>query len=385
MKIMMLASNYYPINDVSSIRIHSYCKALVKVGVKVTVLIIYPSKLNDLPNEGVFEGVHFKFITNGNLYVKGKFQKLYSRLSGLNTIRRLIRKERPEAILSYHDNLLSNLSLRLFLNKRIPFIVDKTEYPYGYFSMSKFRKFITDWQLSLFSAFIVISKELFRFYAKYSNNIFLLPMTIDPNRFENIIRENEVEPYIALTFGTHNRDGLFDSIIAFNEYVKIVGEEKAMKLVLIGDFKKLREKFPECERIMEYISIHSLGKFVDFKGLVAIQDVPQLLINASCLITTPSKFESGGFPTKLGEYMLSGVPVVATSAGEISEYVRDRHDIFLCEVGDLESIANNILFVQDNKEFSRHVALNAIITAQTKFNADTYARKLLDFIKENGK
>jgi glycosyltransferase involved in cell wall biosynthesis len=381
----MLASNYYPINDVSSIRIHSYCKALVKVGVKVTVLIIYPSKLNDLPNEGVFEGVHFKFITNGNLYLKGRFQKLYSRLSGLNTIRRLIRKERPEAILSYHDNLLSNLSLRLFLDKKIPFIVDKTEYPYGYFSMSKFRKFITDWQLSLFSAFIVISKELFRFYAKYSNNIFLLPMTIDPNRFENIIKENKVEPYIALTFGTHNRDGLFDSIIAFNEYVKIVGEEKAMKLVLIGDFKKLSEKFPECERIMEYISTHSLEKFVDFKGLVAIQDVPQVLINASCLITTPSKFESGGFPTKLGEYMLSGVPVVATSAGEISEYVRDRHDIFLCEVGDLESIANNILFIQDNKEFSRHVALNAIITAQTKFNADTYARKLLDFIKENGK
>ena len=129
------------------------------------------------------------------------------------------------------------------------------------------------------------------------------------------------------------------------------------------------------------INDDSLKNRIQVLGKVDIDEVPQILINASCLLTTPNSYISGGFPTKLGEYMLSGVPVVATNAGEISDYVEDRNEVILVPVGDIDSIAEQILFVEQHPSEVKIMAENAKRKVCTTFSADTYVNNLIRFLQ----
>ncbi|KAF5039732.1 Glycosyl transferases group 1 [anaerobic digester metagenome] len=376
----MIASQYFPIKDVSSLRIHSYCKSLVKHGVDIKVLVIYPSQEN-ISLIGNFEGVNYQFLSNKKSYQKNVFSKFYSRFLGLLFIGKYIRRKKIDAVLSYHDNFLTNIFLKCFTSlASIPYILDKTEYPYGYFRKSNFQKRIIKFNLKLFDGFIVISKELKSFYTNFSENVFLLPMTIDSDRFQEVLNKEKSKPkYIALTFGTHNRDGLYESVVAYHKYYKM-NTLNPFLLYLVGDYAKLCEKFPECYQIINYIKSNRLTNNIFILGKQPIEKVPSILIGASCLLTTPIRYASGGFPTKLGEYMLSGVPVVATNAGEISDYVINKFDILLSNVGDLTDVARNILFIQEHPLEAFKIGRNGMNTAKTKFNADTYINDLIKFI-----
>lgn len=383
MKIVLIASNYYPILDVSSIRIHSYCKALAELGIDITVLIVYP--LKDHPKDIVkrFEGVKYKFLMDWDEYICGKAKKWNKRIKGLKKIKNFVDNNKVDVILSYHDNFLTNIFIKSFVStEKIPYIIDKTEYPYGYADMNLIKRIYTNLCLKFFDGFIVISDELRTFYKKFSNHVFLLPMTIDPNRFDETRDRSEYDkylPFIALTFGTHGRDGLFDSIKAYHKYT-FLSQSRCMNLLLIGDFDGLVDKFPITKSIAEYIESNKLFRKIIFVGKKPISEVPSILIKATCLITTASEYNSGGFPTKLGEYMLSGVPIVATNAGEISNYLQNNKDLFLCPVNDIDCVANRILYIQNHPNEAKVIASNALETAKTKFNAKTYVNSLLNFI-----
>lgn len=381
MKLILIASYYYPIIDVSSLRIHSYCKALAEDGVVVTVLMVYPPE-SEFFEDGSFEGVNYVLLGDAKYYYGTFITKLYYRLSGIVKISRHIFLGDIDAVLSYHDNLFTNLCVRAFsIIKKLPFIIDKTEYPYGYFHLSKSRKLLEKFNLSLFDGFIVISTELKDFYSKFSKKVFLLPMTIDPSRYDKIeVSKNKEKQYACLTFGTHNRDGLFDSVKAFHKYLQR-SHEKAFQLYLVGDYLTMCEMFPECLNIKKYIIDNNLADVISFLGKLPIDEVPVVLRGASCLITTPLSYSSGGFPTKIGEYMLSGVPLVATAAGEIPKFLTNGYDSFLCEVGDLDEVAEKILYVENNPLKCAIVGRNAILTAKVKFNASTYIDELCNFIK----
>ena len=97
-------------------------------------------------------------------------------------------------------------------------------------------------------------------------------------------------------------------------------------------------------------------------------------------MTTPLEYVSGGFPTKLGEYLLSGVPVVSTSAGEIEKYLTHNENIFLSAIGDLDGIAQNILFIDQNVNQAAAIGESGKNLALKVFNADTYSKKIIEFL-----
>jgi glycosyltransferase involved in cell wall biosynthesis len=379
----------FPDGNVSSIRILSYCKALAKEGVFVKVLIIAPTAeaaINEYKS-GSRDGVEYQYITNITWKNKNtpNYVKFFYYIVGFFKSLKYLRQDKINCLLSYHNELLSNVFYRIVTKLiGISFIIDKTEYPNGYFKMSKFRKRIEHFKLKMFDGFILITKELEMFYAQLTDyepeKYFLLPMTIDADRYKGITKSSKNKRYIAVVFGTHNRDGLYDSVIAYHKYYKLKGH-LPLDLVLIGDFFGLCQSFPECKAILNYIKINNLESNVDFKGLVPINDVPDILTNAECLLTTPLEYVSGGFPTKLGEYLLSGVAVVATSAGEIQNYLTHKKNILLSSPGDLDDIAQNILFIDKNRNQAHSIGESGKDLAMKVFNADTYSKSLIEFLK----
>ncbi len=371
----------FPKGNVSTLRILSYCISLVKKGFFVKVYLISPTKEARINNEvkGIYKGVNYEYMTsitwkknNPNIFYKfyfylvGIFKSLYS-----------IHKDDISILLTYHDELLASFLYRIFtLIKRMNYILDKTEYP------SNRKKNI---KYLLYDKIITITYELESFYVKMKKDdfskVFLLPMTIDKNRYENSIKKSCVSfKYIAVVFGVHNRDGLLQTVLAYRDYV-ILDSDDSMKLVLIGDYEVLKEKHPEVMEIEKIINENNLNKLIDFKGLIPIDEVPNILINAECLLTTSLGYKSGGFPTKLGEYLLSGVPVIATNVGEISKYVSHEENILLTEPNNSQQIANSILYLKNNKSIAKKIGTNGRSLALVAFNADTYVDNLILFIK----
>ena len=342
----------FPKGNVSTVRYTSYLKSLVKEKCYTFVLIYCPTRMAAHINNrfGIYEGINYQYATKPTW---GKYYNIL--IKGLYLI----------------IGLLSSI-------KDIKYIGDRSEYPNIQVRNSKFRMFFFKIQMSLFDGLIIMTKELVQFYKKCSkkeNYIFLLPMTIDRHRFDSAKIKPQQQPYIAVVFGIHNRDGLYESLMSYSLYCKEYGGKYDM--VLIGDY----DNMPNKEILDLVINDDSLKNRIQVLGKVDIDEVPQILINASCLLTTPNSYISGGFPTKLGEYMLSGVPVVATNAGEISDYVEDRNEVILVPVGDIDSIAEQILFVEQHPSEVKIMAENAKRKVCTTFSADTYVNNLIRFLQ----
>ena len=198
-------------------------------------------------------------------------------------------------------------------------------------------------------------------------------MTIDCHRFDNISKPEIEYEYIAVVFGVHNRDGLLESIKSYNRYRELGG---TYHLLLIGNYEGMPNK-----SVLDKEMGNSIYKeCIHICGLLPNDKLPGILAGASCLMTTPNSYPSGGFPTKFGEYMLSGVPIVATIAGCLLKYVAADTEVKFSKPMDIESIATNLLYVENHKQESHEMAMRAKAKAKTVFNAETYIPNLLKFL-----
>lgn len=375
----------YPEGEASTVRIHSYCKALADYGCFVKIYILTPlTHNNNIETMGVYENVHFEYIF-GVKWVDGisKIGKIGVYIRSLFRLRKKIVADNINCILTYHDELCFNIVMKLYANiYKIPFIIDKTEYPYHFFEKNWIQKKLAICQFSLYDGIIAISKELFDFYSMYKKNVFLLPMTVNPLIYNNLGAEDASEDYIAVVFGIHNRDNIRDSILAYIEYFKKCQPNFLMKLYLVGDFEMLIKRFPENKGLRQLINDSECRDSIKIIGHKKNKEVINILQNAKCLLSTPLRYTSGGFPTKLGEYLLSGNPVVITNAGEIAYYLENNVSAFLCEAGNIQEIANALLFVATNPNVAKEVGRQGQKVAFEKFNAAKYVPKLLGFVEQ---
>lgn len=382
LRIGLLTMAPFPIGNVSTLRFTSYLESLVRNGAYAKVIIYSPTTMAKHISEkqGEHKGIEFEYATR---ITWGKYTnnivKFYYLIVGILNSIKILRKDRINTVILYGDNpsivnFIVKIACILFSCR---YIGDRSEYPTVKQRSSRLKMSIYKFKNSLFDGMIVMTHELERFYSSIlakSKKTFLLPMTIDTHRFDQAILIEKKKAYIAVVFGVHNRDGLYESISAYFKY-RNQGGSYALKI--IGDF----ERMPNKNDLLTLIE--SQVYEVEIMGQMPITEVPDILANASCLLTTPNYYESGGFPTKLGEYMLSGVPVVATRVGELEEFVTNNYDIILAEPGNIDEISKKLLWIEKHPEEAKKTAIKAFETASHDFSADTYIPQLSEFLQNH--
>lgn len=382
-EIYIIFHGPFPKGNVSTLRVLSYAKALVNKGYQVTVFIPSPTKdasVNDSAI-GYFEGVKYNYVIG--ITWKNKVNlliKLIYYIIGLIKISYKIIKNRPQFVLLYDSEIIRNFIFSI-LSKimSIKLVMDITEYPKGFKNHGKFRKKLEKFSLFGFNKLITITNELCLFYNSWLNvQSFLLPVTIDPKRFD-FSNELEVEPYILCLFGTHNRDSIIDTILGYVKYNELTSSP--LKLYMVGDIEKLCELYQENKKIFEILEKEKIEENVKFLGVIKSDNIPKLLKKSMCLITTPREFVSGGFPTKLGEYLLSGRPVIATKVGELSSYLTDNKNVFFVSPNDSTGLGKKIHYVENNPFKSNLIANNGKELALKVFNANYYINDLIKYVE----
>lgn len=384
-RIGILTPNPFPYGNVATNRFSTYARAISNKGIYVKVYILKGTEIDGFvvnPNtEGRFNGIDYQYMAKSTIWnVEWNFFfKIILYLQGIFFCVQQLKKDKINSIILYtNDGIYMFVFGVLSKLWGIRYLIDKSEYPINYHTKKK--SFFYKFYLKLFKLFdgvIVMTKELESFYTKLINKnavCIYFPMTVDLSRFVGIEKKTKNDDqYIACVFGTHDRDCILDTIDAFLLFKDTY--RLNVKLKLIGDYERLQNRLV----VKSFLDLNKSNYKEDvlFIGPISVTQMPSMLIDAYCLITTPREYSSGGFPTKLGEYLATGNPVLANDVGEISSFLRHCESAYLSSPGDISGISNNLYRVFHETVSAKLIGEKGKEVAIKYFSANVYIDSIL--------
>jgi glycosyltransferase involved in cell wall biosynthesis len=228
------------------------------------------------------------------------------------------------------------------------------------------------------SGIYVISTYLMTYFSQYIdlNKIIIINMTVDHDRFIGKWPSPFSFKYIVYCGTMYgNKDGIHDLIDAYDR----IKYKTDLKLVLIGDTLDKRSIY-----IKDLIREKNLEDRIVLTGSVESVEIPRYLKNAEILVLSrPDNLQAkSGFPTKLGEYLMTEKPIIITSVGDIPNFIKEGKNGFLVNPGNSELFAQKILYVSNNYKMAIEVARGGKETALNSFNYIIESAKLISFMNQ---
>jgi len=395
MNIVILSVYPFPNGFAATNRLISYSKGLIELGNNVTNIIVRPTEKYGSANSSIrgnYQGINYLYSNTTPYWSKYFPLKLLQLIKGfinsLVVLSNLNRNKKIDIIIVNIDIFIYDLVYSLFskfiLKRRVVFISDeypyalrKNRFPYKYIPM--LFKVVEKFAYRTFDGIIVMTKSLQEYFKRITENnipIELVLMTVEVERFEitNIKRNNE--KYLAYIGDlTLEKDGLDIMIKSFGIVNKYYPE---YRLKIAGSTKNVED----VQVLKKLVKELDLEEYVDFIGKLNRDSVPEFLNNAEILLLSRpySDRAQGGFPTKLGEYLATGLPIVVTAVGEIPDYLSDGVNAYLAVPGSIESFSNKLLFALNNPEHSKQIGLAGKEVAKQVFNYKVQSKIMADFL-----
>lgn len=377
----------YPSGTAPSNRVHLYCKALKEANGFPFVINLH-STFNTQQNFnylGRYEGVPFYYSQKTPLretrFIQRNINKIKGLINAIVITKRLQIKYNIK-VLFYATTFFDELIFFIFLKlMKISMIRDCSEAPLFIIHEKKAIKlnnFFLQLKFKMYDEIIVISDHLNNYYSSIFpiNKIFQIPILVDMERFRYCIKSGtKAKKTITYTgYMGGNKDGLENLIEAMAMVRKKISNAQ---LKLVGSASK--EDMIRLKNIVENLG---LADFVFFSGPKRTDEIPAILGNSDVLVLArPNNNQArAGFPTKLGEYLASGKPVVITKTGEIPKYLIDCESAYLSEPDDINNFAEKVIFAL-NDENSKKIGAKGMEIANKNFNYKLYGKKILEIIQ----
>ena len=113
--------------------------------------------------------------------------------------------------------------------------------------------------------------------------------------------------------------------------------------------------------------------------------MPQILKNAKVLALDRPKNKQAdyGFPTKLGEYLLTENPVVVTKVGTIPDFLEDGVSALMSEERNPEEFASKICWALEHPDEAAIIGRAGAEVAMKYFNAQIEGDKMYNIMFGN--
>jgi glycosyltransferase involved in cell wall biosynthesis len=157
---------------------------------------------------------------------------------------------------------------------------------------------------------------------------------------------------------------------------KVISQNDRVRFLMIGP--------NSSERVLPLVKRMNLENYFIFTDLVPYNEVPSYL-SACDILTAPynplvyeetRKFGFFYSPIKLFEYMACGRAIVTSSCGSIPTIIKDKETGCLFEPGNIEDLANAILFLLENRKLSKKIGNNARKEVETKYTWKGVTKKI---------
>lgn len=360
----------YAPNNAGFLRHWSLLNGVVEQGIDVDCYFLLPSKESINVN---CSNLHCHCV--GDKY--SRLNKILILFCSLLFVLRRIKKNEIVFSTSFWLVLfcLSFKKIRLFL--------EWNEYPPLMFSKNILGSLLLRFHLRVLkkkaTKVFVISegiKEYFIDNGISEEKICVLNMTVDLKRFENVEKQ-KTGRYIAYCGTVSNyKDGVDVLLEAFAIVAK---KHKDVKLYILGNtpYKEDKEK---NERI---IKENNIEERVFMPGMISGVLMPQYLKNAEILaLARPDNIQAKyGFPTKLGEYLLTANPVVLTRVGEMDRFLVDGESCLFAEPDNVQDFADKLLWLLEHPKEGRVLGERGYVVAKQSFNYLIESKKIVEVIK----
>ncbi|RGS58661.1 glycosyltransferase [Bacteroides xylanisolvens] len=218
-------------------------------------------------------------------------------------------------------------------------------------------------------------KDYFVSCGLLKEKIKIVNMTVDSNRFAGLTKQPS-EKYIAYCgTASNNKDGVDELIKSFAIVNKTHPE---VRLYIIG---KTPDK-DDASGNLKLIENLGVKDSVVFTGIVSAAEIPQILKNATALaLDRPDSLQAQcGFPTKLGEYLLTENPVIVTKVGDIPLFLKDGETALLVEERNPKEFSSKIIWALEHPEEATEIGKAGAQVAMREFNYLNETKKIIDVI-----
>lgn len=284
----------------------------------------------------------------------------YPRL--INYIRKQVKKEKPDRILSFGDFFNPLVLLALYGLKIPVYISDRTSADYI------FPRYISVLKQKLYpkaAGFIAQTPIAYRAKAIQFGENFrktIIPNPIRKIKENPIPKENSIL-YVGRFAWEKNPNALIE---AFSK----IENKGNWKLIMAGDGPQLKDMKTKA------VSLGLDGQ-VNFLG--AVTDVDSLLCKASIYVL-PSVLE--GFPNALCEAMAAKLPVICFESIPYESIITPNKEGFVIQEGDIEALSNTLYELMNDESMRIKIGENAYKKSKN-WNIETIIEQYNKFLKLN--
>jgi glycosyltransferase involved in cell wall biosynthesis len=224
-----------------------------------------------------------------------------------------------------------------------------------------------------FDGLLVLSKylhDLSRSNLVIEKKLLLLPHFINLGVAENNLRADNIFR-IGYCGAITKNNGIFDLLKAFSEFLKSVEDSE---LYIMGEVS------PDVYDV--FVREGLLDERVVFTGQLDTFDLEVSLRSCDVLVNPRQVgvLADSGFPTKIGEYFSTKIPVISTEVGEIVRYFTDKQELIYAAPGNSDSLAKALLFVYENEAAACVIGQRGYEWACDNLDYKRNAQKLIKFI-----
>lgn len=242
-----------------------------------------------------------------------------------------------------------------------------------FYDRSSINKYLITTTLNTVDMIIIISSRLSSDIKEKTKNknIKILFNSINTLKFSsqsNNIRKSKATNNVIYLSKLSSKKGIFDLLSAIP---LVINKRSSAKFIICGN-----GMLDECRRICEEKDIsHS----VEICGWVSGQEKIKLICNADVFVL-PSYCEC--FPVAIIEAMAAGLPIISTCVGGIPDIIKDGLNGYLIQPGDIESLANKILILLENRQLRNKMGELNVKKAKDMFDVNVIAKRLCSLYRE---
>ena len=395
----------FPNGMAQTARMTAFARGLVKNGKRVLLISLGTS---EIPERGILnklargqvDGIEFEYTSGTTVrpdsFLKRRWVNAKGTVVAAQRLISLSRQEGIEAvILSQEDFVLALWFWAIAKACKAVYLLEKSEdplvtYPLLGAESSPWRRAYSSFYLrvtyKLFDGVIVISEYLRGFMAQWLRRgakIVRIPILVDIEPYVSAGPSPCLDGRYVAYCGSLNeqKDGVLSLMKAFS---LISPEFPDVKLCLIGDSDGKKSRLPEYRGHAQALS---LADKVILTGTMVRGAIPPYLAHATLLaLARPSSRQANaGFPTKLGEYLATGRPVVVTRTGEIESFLQDNVSVYFVAPDDVAAFADRLRYALSHLAEADKVGQTGLETARNSFDYRVGARQLQDFVTACGR
>jgi len=237
-------------------------------------------------------------------------------------------------------------------------------------------------KLSLFLDYLI--GTLFRldniiFISKYNqllNKHIYIKTALIPNPVTSIFLNTptfkKTQNRLLYVGAIHERKNILLLLESMSQLIKI---NIFYNLKIIGDFTSIKYK----NKVVEFIKYERLEPFINFLGWQSAVNIVNTY-SISDILVLPSNQET--LPLTIIEAQSSGLVVIATKVGGISELIENNYNGFLINKKDSIELTSILKMLYDNSAMIEKISKNASNSTKNKFSSQNIAGLTRVFYKE---